>query len=442
MTTELRGRTDWQLSRDSEGHRTYKLTLYVESDDPLDGPAQVLGNTPFLPEYGDYWAFGNDIDAWAWCRWDAEVTQRVTNEPAYWWDCVLTFSTKPSEEGETKSCKEAQIDDPILQPPKINGGFVKNKEEATHDRFGKPILNSAHEHFRGPQVEFDNSRFMVKVEQNVTLLELELCNSMKDAVNDAPLWGLPARCIKLTNFTWDRKFFGTCSVYYTRIFEFESNMKPDPQDPEATEPTVSAWDKDLLDEGTKVLKGHWKNNQDDDDAPMWVLEHIDGADPDPGNPAHFIRFKDRHGENARVILNGAGLPAGAVAQLTKQFICVSPAQGEDQGLDDTFYWLPLAGTIDGEDWEADRTYPRGAVVIESGNYYVSDVNDNIEQPSLSTGNWIILPGPPTDSGDWDELTLYQVGEVVNDIEQTSAGRIHVEKYFERNFLLLNIPLTF
>ncbi len=31
--------------------------------------------------------------------------------------------------------------------------------------------------------------------------------------------------------------------------------------------------------------------------------------PDPSNPSHFIHFKDRNGEKARVILDGGGLPA-------------------------------------------------------------------------------------------------------------------------------------
>jgi hypothetical protein len=41
----------------------------------------------------------------------------------------------------------------------------------------------------------------------------------------------------------------------------------------------------------------------------WVLDAIDGEDPDPANPAHFDQFKDRHGENSKVMLNGAGTPA-------------------------------------------------------------------------------------------------------------------------------------
>ena len=41
----------------------------------------------------------------------------------------------------------------------------------------------------------------------------------------------------------------------------------------------------------------------------WILDDIDGSPPDPDNPAHFDRYKDRNGENARVLLNGYGLPA-------------------------------------------------------------------------------------------------------------------------------------
>jgi hypothetical protein len=32
------------------------------------------------------------------------------------------------------------------------------------------------------------------------------------------------------------------------------------------------------------------------------------TNPDSTNPQHFIRYKDRNGENARVLLDGAGIP--------------------------------------------------------------------------------------------------------------------------------------
>ena len=65
----------------------------------------------------------------------------------------------------------------------------------------------------------------------------------------------------------------------------------------------SGWDRDLLDEGTKVLNGRWSANGN------YIVVDIGGSAPDPDNPAHFIRFQDRNGNTGRVLLNGAGLPA-------------------------------------------------------------------------------------------------------------------------------------
>ena len=70
------------------------------------------------------------------------------------------------------------------------------------------------------------------------------------------------------------------------------------------------FDRDLQDEGTKVLNGHW-----DKTTGNWVLTPIarSGATlimPNYLNPQHYIRFQDRLGNITRVTLNGFGQPAG------------------------------------------------------------------------------------------------------------------------------------
>jgi hypothetical protein len=120
---------------------------------------------------------------------------------------------------------------------------------------------------------------------------------MVDTLNDATLWGLAARKIKLSNVSWERLLYGTCDYYYKRVFDFDIDF--------------STFDRDVLDEGTKVLSGQW-----DRDTGEWVLLEIEGyggtPNPDAQRPDHFIRYKDRNDENARVILDGNGLPADSV----------------------------------------------------------------------------------------------------------------------------------
>ncbi len=289
---EVVGTLTWEGSRDSDGYREYKLTSLVRGDLGC-GPAEAL-QASGLPEPGDYWIFDTDQDIWASCKENAEVKIHSEKEgdPNKYWRVTQTFSSK----GDEKRCKDEQIDDPLLKPQEVSGSFAKYQEEAVIDRFGVPILNSCFEQFHGPQIEFDKNRPTIKISQNVPLLELALLAQMQDTVNDSTLWGLPARTIKLSSISWEKKFYGKCYIYYTRNFEFDVRYE--------------GWDKELLDEGTKVLNGHW-----DKTTGGWVLNKIGGifgsggVTPNPLNPQHFIKFVDRDGNPASVILNGHGLPS-------------------------------------------------------------------------------------------------------------------------------------
>lgn len=278
----------WGLTRDAEGHRKFKVGHLAQAL-TTDGPYIVL-NTPGLPQIGSIWAFDNDVDLWAFCTPVAKVSihQEKKGEPNRWWEIEQEFSTRP-----LSRCQDIQIEDPLLEPDKVSGSFVKYTVEAAYDRFGNLIKSSSHEMFRGPQVEFDRNRPTVHIEQNRATLELSTFSSMIDTVNSAPLWGLGTRRIKLSAAAWERKVLGVCGYYYTRIFDFDIDY--------------NTFDRDLLDEGTKVLNGHW-----DKATGHWELDTIGGAAPNPNNPQHFSRYKDRNGENARVILDGNGRPADSV----------------------------------------------------------------------------------------------------------------------------------
>lgn len=292
MATELiQGVRTYSMQRDADGYREYKLTHLVRAG-VNDGPFNVL-NTPGLPLPGSAWIIGNDVDLWSWCRPDAVVTihQEKEGDANLYWRVEQTFSNKPLPR-DSQRCQDVAIEDPLLEPQRVSGSFTKFTEEATTDRDGNPIKNSAHEPIRGVQAEFDQNRPNVRIEQNVAVLDLALCTSMVDTVNDGPLWGLPERCIKLSNFSWERRFYGLCYIYYVRSFEFDINF--------------NTFDKDLLDEGTKVLNGDWDNQA------RWQLKNLgDLADiaPDPANPGHFKQILDKDGNLTRFILNGAGLPA-------------------------------------------------------------------------------------------------------------------------------------
>jgi len=280
----------WNGERNDEGHRTFYMEHLVEVTDPKnDGPLTVM-NCPGLPAIGAVFNFGNDTDLWAFCWPTRKVTpfEQKSGEIVQYWLATSMFSTKPIP---SKRCQDTSIEDPLLEPMKISGSFVKTTEEAVYDRYGNLLKNSAHERFKGPLVEFDVSRPTVRIEQNVASLDLGTVASMVDCVNDAPLWGLPARCIKLSAPEFTRELYGVCNFYYKRIFNFDIRY--------------DTFDRFIPDIGTKVLNGHWSTDR----SGRWVLDNINGAAPNPNNPQHFNRYKDRNGETSIVVLNGAGLPA-------------------------------------------------------------------------------------------------------------------------------------
>lgn len=276
----------WSGERDDDAHRTYKVKQLVKADF-ADGPNTVM-NCPELPQIGDLWLFYDDVDTWAFCWPTRTVTPFMVKEgdPGRDWEVETTFTTRPVP----RRCLQQEPEDPLLEPQKVSGTFVKYTVEAITDMAGDLILNSAHEQLHGPAVEFDANRPTVKIEQNVPSLELELFASMVDTVNDAPLWGLNARCVKLSNVSWERLFYGNCYYYYKRTLEFDISY--------------NSFDRIVLDEGTMVLHGYWSQTDD-----SWVVAPIEGVTPDPSNPLHFIQFTDRMNQPAHVILNGAGLPA-------------------------------------------------------------------------------------------------------------------------------------
>ena len=290
MACTFRGRLSWSMQRDEEGHRTYRIKHLVVSDTLTDGPAQAL-TTPGLPVPGSIWIVGTDLDLWAWCRQEATVTphQSKEGEPGYHWAVEQTFTTKP-----TKRCYEQQFTNPLTEPQKVSGSFVRYTEEGQYDKDGRPIVNSAFERIRGPQNEWDNSRPQVVVEQNVPLLELDLLAAMRDTVNDLPLWGLPARCVKLSDIKWSRQMYGMCFFYYTRTLTFDVNYE--------------TWDRRILDEGTKALRGKWVTDPTSAFFRQYVVDRDLDYDEAHLSPVNFIKYKDFHGEPARVILNGAGRP--------------------------------------------------------------------------------------------------------------------------------------
>lgn len=434
MAVTYLGPVKWSCTRDEEGQREYKLVSKVKGL-TSDGPQQVL-ECPGLPQYGDPWVIGNDVDEWAFCKWDATITPHAEGEPNTHFLVEQTFSSKPTE---SKSCHESPATDPLLEPAKISGGFQKYTEEAAEDQFGAPILNSAHEQIRGPQVEFDRNRPTVKIEQNLPSLSFGLQCALIDCVNDSVLWNIPERCIKLSSVQWERKFYGSCNIYYTRTCEFDIN--------------IDTFDRLILDEGTKVLHGEWNAETGD-----WDTIQINGEDPDPYNPAHFDKFVDRKGDPCKVVLNGAGLPAAKNAPGSSWVDNVAIPSGPNPPGSDTSGGIVvptgLAGKVVRPKLPTDPSFVEGTVL----RYVITAKNETGETlPSAeisvtinSDGSTVQLTwnSSPGASG----YLIYRnatTGPLVfvkelgtGSSDPPEPGTVYVSKYPNANLLLLGIPTIF
>lgn len=445
MSRIVHGPRTWEGQRDSEGYRTYNVNYRVEVDDG-GGPAVAM-QVPGLPLPRTEYRIGSDVDIWAWCRWDISAKPVLSDgEYTNLFDVGLVFSTKPpsheGNQGKPSSCKDHQVEDPLLEPYKISGGTKADKEEATIDRFGMPILTSSWEPITGPQVEFDKHHSQVRIEFNVAVLNYPLCNSMVDCVNAYPLWGMGIRQVRLSQFDWEKKYYGNCFPYYTRKFEFEVNSK--------------GFDRNIIDRGTKVLNGHW-----DSTTGAWVLDNIGGLPPNPNNPTHFRKYIDRPGNPTHGALNGRGLPANSITGSSRLYYSLVDGN-VGKLLSNAAYWAPIYRLpVTGDDWMhlewfSEGVYQFGDIVSVVDDidhirrFYACIVNGAITDPESITGGaddeWKFLDVLGTfhltNRGNYNSATTYSTGNYVRDLAGTGVGCRRVEKYDSADLLLLGIPANF
>lgn len=305
MSASVMGLIDWSGGRDREGYLELKARWKVITDTMNDGPWNVA-NAAGLPLMGSPWLIGDDFHPYCFCMPDLAISKasgrQDTDIHELYWIVEQTYSNRP-----LKRCNETQIENPLWEPPRISGGFVKATREMGKDRNGDPFKTSSHEIIRGQAVEFDESRATVTISLNTEENMLATFYDMQDTVNDATLWGLDPRMIKLSNVTWERKLWGLCTYYFTTTYEFEVNKR--------------TWDRRVTNEGTRCLAGHSPG------SPMEPLDP-DAADPDlPGktykeNPKRFEVYKDINGENTRCFLDAKGRPLSPddpIVELTLEY---------------------------------------------------------------------------------------------------------------------------
>jgi hypothetical protein len=435
--------------RDKDRHRTYKVAHIVSAEPGQEGGFAALQATG-LPAIGSEFNFAGDYDPYAYCTAEASVSPYEEREGAED-DLFLveqTFTTRP-----TNKCSEQNFEDPLLEPMKLSGDFKNRREESSFDRFNRPIVTSSWELIRGKDNEWDVASATVEVEQNVALLELDLCTYMLNRVNMFPLWGLPARCVKLSSFGWSQKFYGQCYYYYTRRFSFDIDFR--------------THDRYVLDEGTKALRGKWIRAASATEAPVYrVLNNANRW-----KPADFIRYADPNGNPGRVVLNGYGLPSGVCvsygvsnpgdeASIPVKYYVATPTRATIVNLgipvQDRENWVELVSTSP-VDFDPFTRYERGTLITIGGDNYVSIADSYAEFP-IESRNWRFIPlGGIVSRGEYSASTIYTVGDTVSATAaccdaptgtgadavgcyETVTGYILIQKYGDADLLMLGIPL--
>jgi len=174
--------------------------------------------TPGLPQTGSVWSptGTNDGDVFAYCTPKTNVALHSADKDAggNYWKVTKHFTTKPQNR-----CQDHKVEDPLDEPDKISGSFVKHQRRLTKDKDGAAILTSSLEEIEG--LTRPGSNPTVSITQNVADLQLATLVLMIDGVNDAELWEIPARGVMLSSISWSREFYGGCNIYYTRTLDFE-----------------------------------------------------------------------------------------------------------------------------------------------------------------------------------------------------------------------------
>lgn len=264
MSLKNHGRINWEVSRDKDGHRDYKIQWFIEDTTAGMGPQSIYG-APGIPGIGTPWAYGGDNDPFAFCWPITKASPITTKDPSQWWIVENLFSTKP-----LRRCQDTEPGNPLTEPDRIRGTFVKYTQAVTRNKDDEFLKSSSHEPLTGPLMEFDNNRPSVSITKNLANLPLSTFAPMVDQVNDTPMWGVGRRMVKLSNATWERFFYGSCNKFYTVTYDFDVDF--------------TTFDRKAIDQGTRILS--------------------DGGDPN--NPDDFEVYKDVNGENSAVLLNGAG----------------------------------------------------------------------------------------------------------------------------------------
>jgi hypothetical protein len=161
-------------------------------------------------------------------------------------------------------CNTTQIENPLLEPYTLSGDFVHVSREMKVDKDGFPLIFPNLQPIIGPEVEEKVSYPSINIGFNSAILPFSTFNLLINRVNDAPLWGFPARTIRFSDCRFERVLYGVCFYYFKIQYTFECNL-------ETFDRQVPSYGKKVLSEGGIPFFGPFEVHKD------LVDENLDGV---------------------------------------------------------------------------------------------------------------------------------------------------------------------
>ncbi len=208
---------DIKATNTEDFHREYDLTYRVITDSESDGPDTVLASGS-LPTYGQPYAYGSESNPFASCRFVGNARRDQGEKTRKAWLVDAKFSTRGSNRDPND-----QPGKPLDWAWKVSGSFGTGQKYSNKDRTGRALANSANEPFEDvPPI--DDQILLLTLEKNLPTLSLSQWADSRGKVNDATLWGLPARRVKLMQWSWTPQWTGAGQAYVACKWEVAINF--------------------------------------------------------------------------------------------------------------------------------------------------------------------------------------------------------------------------
>lgn len=219
-----------EMTEDTQGHRLYESEYLVTAT--LDIDPVTIRQDSRVPQRGDKykWLMDPNLtaveDEWAYCSqvklsMDPVRIKDFEGEPALLWTISTTHTTKLDLNYPIFR------EDPLDDPPIIDGGFAPFRKFVYRDKDGNQIQNTARFPLLDP-VEIDDAYDTLKISFKTAKIDLGLRQEYRGAVNSTPIWGLTARQVKLTAWRWKSVRIREDDYYVQHDLEFIISLEQMP----------------------------------------------------------------------------------------------------------------------------------------------------------------------------------------------------------------------